>query len=94
MREKLEKLMQDYGNVAVATYFTLFFLTWGGFFIAISAGLHPQSGSGKWGTVGAAWVAAKVSMPLRLGASVLLTPLVARVWRKLRPPPPEAPPLA
>ena len=94
MRQKLEKLMQEYGYVAVVVFFTLFFLTWGGFILAISAGFRPQSGGGKWGVVGAAYLATEVSKPLRIAATFALTPLVARAWRKLRPPPAAPPPVS
>jgi hypothetical protein len=42
------------------------------------------------GTIGAGWLAAKATMPIRILATLALTPLIAVLWRKWRPAPDEA----
>jgi hypothetical protein len=84
-RAKLEELVNTYGYVAVAVYFTLFFGTWIGFWMAIGWGFDAESMAGGAGTIGGAYLATKATQPARIGLTALLTPLVARVVRWFRP---------
>jgi hypothetical protein len=88
MKAKLEKLLAEYGFLAIGIGTALFLLTFAGFFIAINVGFHPKSGSGKGGVVLAAYLATEATKLLRIGITVVITPVVARVWRKIRPPKP------
>lgn len=87
VRQRLERLFADYGSIAIATYFGIFFMTWGGFASAIALGIDVDGAAVGAGTIGAAWLATKVTQPVRIGATVLLTPLVARAWHRVRPRP-------
>lgn len=88
--------MAEYGMVAVVLYFTIFFLVFGGVWVALRAGWHPSSAVGSVGTVAAAYVITKLTLPIRFGATVVLTPLVARIYERItgatpaEPPPPES----
>jgi hypothetical protein len=84
MREKMKALLAEYGRVALATYFTLFVLTLAGFAVAIKLGFEVESASGTAGVLGAAWVATKLTQPLRILVTVALTPIVAAVVKKVR----------
>jgi hypothetical protein len=86
MKQKLEKLLEQYGYIALVVYFALFFLTWLGMGVAIAAGVHVKGAAGKAGIVGAAYVATELTKPLRFIATLFLTPLLAQLWRKIRPP--------
>jgi hypothetical protein len=98
-RSRYEALVEEYGGIAVATYFSLFFATWFGFWIAIRTGWSPDSAA-SMGTVGLAWVLTKTTQPVRIGLTVVLTPLVVRLRRSrtavpgptepTEPPPPQA----
>jgi hypothetical protein len=79
----LKTLLEEYGKVALGTYFTLFALVLLGFALAISTGFKPESAPGGVGIFGAAYIATKVTQPIRIGATLLLTPIVARVLHKL-----------
>lgn len=81
MKAKLEALFEEYGRIGILTYFTIFFGVLVGFAVAISAGVEVQSAAGGAGTLGAAYVATKVTQPVRIGATLVLTPLIARVLR-------------
>jgi hypothetical protein len=85
--ERLKKLLEEYGPVAFAVYFGLFFLVLAGFFVAIRMGFAVESAAGSATTIGAAYIATKLTQPVRIVVTLALTPLVARAWRRLRPPP-------
>ena len=85
IRQRLERLFADFGTVAIVTYFVIFFGTWAGFLAAITFGVEIEGVAAGAGSIGAAWLATKVTQPLRIGATLLLTPIVARVWHRMRP---------
>lgn len=88
-RARYEALVEEYGWVAIATYFTIFFGTWFGFWVAIRSGYEPGGAAASAGTVGGAYVATKLTQPLRIGITLVLLPAVVRVKRavlaRLRP---------
>lgn len=98
LKIRIERLISEYGRVAVVIYFTIFAMVLAGFALAIqlgySAALSEATGDSATtasavstaGTWGAAWVATKVTQPLRIAATIALTPLVARAlpWLKSR----------
>lgn len=83
-REKLKNLLAEYGNVALGTYLVIWLLTLAGFAIAISAGVKVESATSGLGLAGASWLATKLTQPLRIAATLVLTPLVTVALRKLR----------
>lgn len=76
---RFQLLLKKYGWVALGIHFSLFFLAIGGFSLAIGLGLDVGGVSGTAGTLGAAYAAAQVIKPLRFMATLVLTPLVARL---------------
>lgn len=91
MKARLEALLEEYGKVAVITYFAIFSLVFAGFAIAISLGVQVESASGTAGTLGAAYVATKLTQPIRIIATLALTPFLGRLvqWVSKKPAPPE-----
>jgi len=83
MKARLQKLLAEYGKVALYTYLTLSLLAIAGFSVAIGLGFGTESATGVIGTIGAGWLAAKATMPLRILATLALTPLVASLVRRL-----------
>jgi hypothetical protein len=83
-RERLKTLLAEYGRVALYTYFGLFALVLAGFAVAIAAGVQVESAQGGAGVLGMAWLATKVTQPLRIAATLALTPLVAAAVKKVR----------
>jgi hypothetical protein len=77
--------LQEYGSIGIVTYFVVFGLTIVGFFIAISAGYEVEGVVGQSSTWFAAWLATKVTQPLRIAVVLALTPIVAAAWHKIRP---------
>jgi len=71
--------METYGWVAICVWFAIFGLTIGGFYIGIDRGLSVESGSGQTGALALAYVATQGTKPLRIVATLVLTPVVARL---------------
>lgn len=72
--------------MAIGTYFALFVVVLSGFALAITLGFSVESAPGNLGVLGAAYVATQLTKPLRIGATLVLTPLVARALARLRGP--------
>ena len=85
LKERLKALLEEYGPVAFVVHFVIFGLTYVGFVVAISTGTQVDGAAGVATTYGGAYAAAKLTMPLRALASLMLTPLVAKLWQWVRP---------
>jgi hypothetical protein len=80
LKARLKKLYAVYGLAAVVTWFSLFFLVLAAFVIAIEYG-SDAAGGGKWL---AAYVATEATKPIRIVATLVLTPFVAQAGRRIR----------
>lgn len=83
---KLQAMLAEYGPPAVITYFVIAALTYAGCWIALSSGLEfagIEIGEGPWAMAFAAWVALKATQPLRIGATLLVTPLAAKLAHRM-----------
>jgi hypothetical protein len=80
--EKLKALLAEYGRVAIWTYFAIFALVLAGFALAITYGFDVESAKGGAGVLGAAYLATKATQPLRIAATLALTPLIARLVKR------------
>lgn len=85
LKERLAALFADYGRIAIVTYLILSLLTIAGFAVAIGIGAEPSSATGFFGVIGAGWLAAKATMPIRILIVLGLTPAVAAVVRRKAP---------
>jgi hypothetical protein len=74
--------MVEYGAVAVVVYLTLFTLTWAGFYAAIRFGWEPSSTAANVGIWTASYLATKVTQPLRIAATVISTPFIAKWYER------------
>ena len=90
-KERLKALLAEYGRIALATYLVLFALVLAGFAAAFALGFEGQGiGDGASAfrgasLLGAAYLATKLVQPLRILATVAVTPLVASAIKRLRP---------
>jgi hypothetical protein len=84
VKKTVQKLITEYGTVAVIVYFTIFFAVLGGFWLAIRFGWRPSSVAGNAGTLAAAYIATKITQPVRIAATLVVTPIVAKVYEKIR----------
>jgi len=79
LKDRLAKHFAEYGRIALITYLVLSVSAIAGFSIAIAVGAEPSSATGMFGVIGAGWLAAKATMPIRILATLALTPVVAAV---------------
>jgi hypothetical protein len=95
MRKTFKELLAEYGTIAVVVYFTIFFGVWVGAWAAIQrgvdlralaarVGLSPNGTVANLGAWGAAYIFTKLLQPVRIGVTVLLTPLVVRLYERVR----------
>ena len=84
MKKTVQNLLAEYGTVAVIVYFTIFFAVLGGFWLAIQFGWRPSSAAGNMGTLAAAYIATKLTQPIRIAATVVVTPFVAKLYERMR----------
>ncbi len=84
MRQRLKDHFAEYGSIALVVYFSIFFMTWIGFTIAIRAGAEVEGAAEQTGSIGAAYVATKLTQPLRILATLAVTPFAAMIWYRVR----------
>jgi hypothetical protein len=82
IKVRFAQVKREYGKIAIGTYLVIFFAVLGSFAVAIKMGYAVESASGTSGVLLGAWLATKVTQPIRIAATIGLTPLVARVLRK------------
>ena len=90
-KAKLDAHLKEYGAIALVVYLTIWLTVWAGFAIAIAGGFSAVDGEGEaatdataWGVILAAYIPTKLSQPLRIGATLLITPVVAGIWHRIR----------
>jgi hypothetical protein len=95
MRKTVKELFAEYGAIAVIVYFTIFFGVWICAWAAIQRGVDLRALAARVGLSSnsivanlGAWTAAylftKLLQPVRIGVTLLLTPLVARLYERMR----------
>jgi hypothetical protein len=90
-KKRLKALLEEYGSLAIYTYLGLFVVVLAGFAAAIGLGFKAHGAASGAGVLGAAYVATKLTQPLRILATVALTPVLAQVLKRWRPAAAEAP---
>jgi hypothetical protein len=83
VRRTIKQLLAEYGAAAVIVYLTIFFLVLFALWGAIHLGWHPTGIAGNVGSFTAAYLATKLTQPLRIAATLALTPVVARTYERL-----------
>jgi hypothetical protein len=84
VKKTVQNLLTEYGTVALIVYFVIFFAVLGGFWLGIRFGWRPTSAAGSAGTLAAAYVATKLTQPIRIAATVVITPVVAKIYERVR----------
>ena len=83
MRAKLNNLIVEYGVIALVVYLTSTALVYLGFWIALQFGWRPSGATGTIAFWGTAYIAAKVTQPFRIAGTIIVTPLLARLYEKV-----------
>ena len=81
-RGRLEALFTEFGTIAATVHFTVFLVTMFGFWWAIGQGIEVEGAGRELGRIGSAWAAAKLTSPVRIGITLVLTPLIAAGIRR------------
>ncbi|MCP4915500.1 MAG: FAM210 family protein [Proteobacteria bacterium] len=93
LKAKLQEGLEKYGPIAAIVWFTLFFGTWGGIYIALNAGvdmigvfaeygIDMDGAAGTTGLVMVAYALSQVTKPIRIVAFLALTPPIAHWWTR------------
>lgn len=83
VRKTIKNMLAEYGAIAAVIYLVIFFLVLVGFWAAIRVGWQPASTAGSVGTWTAAYIATKLTQPLRILATLAITPVMARVYDRV-----------
>jgi hypothetical protein len=87
-RERLKRLFIEYGVLGIAVHYAIYVLVLLGFALVFFQ-REPAAALISAETLGvfaAAYVANKLTLPLRVIGTVTLTPLLRTLWRRLRRP--------
>ena len=91
MRRTFKQIVTEYGTTALVVYLAIFTVVLLAFWLGIRLGWRPESVVGNAGAFTAAYLATKVTQPLRIAATLVLTPIVARIWEQVTGRRPAAP---
>lgn len=85
MRKTIKQIFAEYGIIAVVLYLVIFFVVLISAWLGIRLGWAPAGVAGNAGTWTAAYIVTKITQPLRIAATVLLTTFIGRLWRRDEP---------
>jgi hypothetical protein len=80
---RFRDLVLEYGVIALIVHYVIFALVIVGFWAAMRAGWEPTGAAGSVGTWTAAYVATKVTQPLRIVATIAITPFIAKIYERM-----------
>lgn len=86
MKKTLKEILAEYGAIAVVVYLVLFVVVLVGSYFAIRFGWTAKSAAGNAGIWTAAYIVTKLTQPLRIAATVLLSAFIGRLWERRRKP--------
>ena len=82
IKDRFEQIKKEYGKVAFVTYMVLWASVLVAYAVAIKNGVEMEGVSSTGGILVGAWVAAKVSQPIRIVLTIILTPVIASFFRR------------
>lgn len=86
LKQRLQTTLVDYGLVAFVVWWVLFLTVLGGAFLAIRSGMDLGTSAEGVGAMGAAYVVAQLTKPVRIVITLAVTPVVAKVFPWLHVP--------
>jgi hypothetical protein len=81
---RLQQILVEYGIIGVITLLSLSALTYVGFAVAFMVGFEVEGAGATAGALGAAAVGWALTKPFRIPLAIVLTPVVAALWHRLR----------
>ena len=88
-RQQLKRLFVEYGVLGIAVHYALYVLVLLGFVLVLMLQREPGAALFSAQTVGvlaAAYLANKLTLPLRVAGTLTLTPLLRALWRRWHKP--------
>jgi len=82
VKDRLQGLLVEYGSIALWVYFAIFAIVLCGFAFALRFGIKVEGLAGSAGVWLGAYAATKLTQPLRIIATLALTPVVAALIRR------------
>ncbi len=82
LKDRLQNLLVEYGSIALWVYFIIFAIVLFGFALALRLGIRVHGLAGSAGIWAGAYLATKLTQPLRIMATFALTPAVAALTRR------------
>ena len=79
LKQRLQALILEFGQLALVVYLVIFALVLVGFVLAIRMGVKVEGAGATAGTWVAAYVATKLTQPLRILATLTVTPLAMKL---------------
>jgi hypothetical protein len=86
MKKTLKEILAEYGTIAVVVYLVLFALVFVGSYFAIRFGWKTDSTAGTAGIWTAAYIVTKITQPLRIAATVILSAFAGKLIDRRRKP--------
>lgn len=86
MKRTLKEILAEYGAIAVVVYLVLFAVVMIGAYFAIRFGWTTNSAAGTAGIWTAAYIVTKITQPLRIAATVVLSAFIGRLWERRNKP--------
>lgn len=80
---RFRHLVVEYGAIALIVHYVIFAIVITGFWAAIRMGWRPTDTMANVGAWTAAYIAAKITQPARIVATIAITPFVARLYERM-----------
>jgi hypothetical protein len=82
LKERFKTLMAECAVLAIIVYFSIFFACLFAFAVLLHLGFEVKGAGGNAGVLAGAWAAAKLTQPIRIMATLAITPALERVLRR------------
>ena len=80
---RFKEMLVEYGVVALVVHYVIFGAVLVGAYVAIESGWEPSGRVASVGTWAAAYVVAKITQPVRIAVTLIVTPFVARLYERV-----------
>lgn len=83
LKERFKTLLADCAVLAFIVYLSISVACIAGFAVLLHLGFDVKGAAGNAGVLAGAWAAAKVTVPIRIMATLAITPPLERVLRRV-----------
>ena len=83
MTRRFKDILVEYGIVALVVHYVIFAAVLVGAYVAMRSGWQPTGRVASVGTWAAAYVVTKITQPVRIAVTLVVTPFVARLYERV-----------